>query len=274
MPGYSPRVEGMNEPAESFTPCDHLVQVYRDRHELADSVALFLGSGLTAGEAAVAVASAAHWPDIAQRLEGRGWDAGVLERSGRLVRADAESTLEAICEDGTPSLRRFTPVVGGLLDRAAGEPARRVRVFGEMVDILCRRGQAAAADSLEGMWNRLAGGRRFTLLCGYRVELFDVDAQVNLLPRIYHAHSRVLPPNDPARLERALDDALVQVLGDADARKVHGHVARQERDDRVPSAQLALMWISAHMPVTAERILDAARANYLNAAGATPLPSR
>jgi len=262
------------EHARGVTPCDHLVQVYRDPVELAESVAVFFCSGLAAGESAVAVATAGHWPVIAERLARRGWDAEELEASDRLVRADAESTLAAISEDGMPSFKRFTPVVGGLLDRAAGGPKRRVRVFGEMVDILVRRGEPAAADALEEMWNRAGAARRFTLLCGYKVDLFDRDAQLNLLPQVYRSHSQVLPPPDPERLESALRDAVLQILGEADAKKVYGHVARQRREERVPPAQLALMWITAHMPLTAERILDAARANYVTASAAAPVPSR
>lgn len=181
-----------------------------------------------------------------------------------LIAAGAEPTLEAIQEDGEPSLRRFTAVVGGLLDRAAaGAPGRRVRVFGEMVDLLCRDGRAVAADALEVLWNGIGARRNLVLLCGYKIDVFDRTAQTTLLPQVCRSHSQMLPLLDPARMDRAVDAALNETLGAADAQKVYAQVARQDRDVRVPASQLALMWVSAHMPRAAERILAAARTHYL-----------
>jgi hypothetical protein len=37
------------------------------------------------------------------------------------------------------------------------------------------------------------------------------------------------------------------------------------RQGRVPIGQLALMWVSEHMPVSAERVLASARALYATA---------
>lgn len=240
------------------------MQVYRESFELAESVATYFGAGFDAGEPAVAVATGAHRPLIVERLGAHGWDAGELEAGGMLVVRDAETTLEAISEDGMPSPIRFSAVVGALIDRAAaGEPTRRVRVFGEMVDVLCRRDERAAADALEGLWNRLAAVRNFSLLCGYRVDLFDRDAQTSLLPQVYRAHSHVLPAPDAERLEAAVATALSQVLGRSDAEKVYARATRHGDEKQVPSAQRALLWVSAHMPQTAQRVLAAARTHYL-----------
>ena len=40
-------------------------------------------------------------------------------------------------------------------------------------------------------------------------------------------------------------------------------VGEQLRRKQVPPAQLALMWVSSQMPQSAERILESARAHYL-----------
>jgi hypothetical protein len=225
---------------------------------------VFLAAGFELSEPAVLVATAAHRPAIEERLERRGWDAGRLEADGMLVGAGAEETLAAVEADGKPSRRLFNAVVGGLLDRAAADTGgRRVRVFGEMVDLLCRDGRVAAADALEALWNRLGARRNFMLLCGYKIDVFDRSAQTTLLPQVCRAHSQMLPLVDPARMDEAVDAALVETLGAADAQKVYAQIARQERDSQVPAAQLALMWVSAHMPRSAERILATARAHYL-----------
>ena len=72
-----------------------------------------------------------------------------------------------------------------------------------------------------------------------------------------------LPALDPARLQRAVDEALEEVLGAAEAGKVYVVVSQQIRGDRVPMAQALLMWVSENMPGLAERVLASARARYL-----------
>ena len=59
----------------------------------------------------------------------------------------------------------------------------------------------------------MARRRSFSLLCGYRIDVFDRDAQLSVLPEICRSHSHVLPAGDPERLERAVDAALAETLG-------------------------------------------------------------
>lgn len=164
--------------------------------------------------------------------------------------------------DGLPSPRAFERVVGGLIDRVAEQfSGRRIRALGEMVDLLCAEGNLDGAFALEALWNGLAASRNFSLLCGYRLDVFDRVSQASVLPEICRSHSHVLPAEDSARLQRAVDQALEDALGN-DAGKVYALIGREIRGARVPSAQLALMWVSEHMPSSAERILASARAHY------------
>ena len=244
-------------------PAAHAVQVYRDVDELADSVSKYLAIGFDLGEPAVMIATPEHWSCFGERLAESGWTAARIEQSGLLFCADADTTLAAIMDGDRPSADRFDAVVGGLLDRVAARfPKRRIRAFGEMVDLLCERGNTAAAAQLEELWNRLARRRSFSLLCGYRIDVFDRDAQTSVLPEICRAHSHVLPADDPERLERAVDAALEETLG-AQAGQVYAVLGDQLRRRQVPPAQLALMWVSSQMPRSAERILESARTHYL-----------
>ena len=128
----------------------HAVQVYQDAGELADSVGAYLAAGFEAGEPAVVVATPEHWELFAAELARRGWPVAEVEAHGLLTLADAEATLGTFMDGAAPSPRRFEQVVGGLVDRAAGRrPRRHVRVFGEMVDVLCRQGDPDAALALE-----------------------------------------------------------------------------------------------------------------------------
>jgi hypothetical protein len=244
-------------------PAAHAVQVYRDVEELADSVTRYLAIGFDLGEPAVVISTPAHWARFAERLAVSGWDAERIEESALLFRADAETTLAAVMQGGRPSPEQFEEVVGGLMDHVGVRfPKRRIRAVGEMVDLLCDRGNPAGAAALEELWNRLARRRAFSLLCGYRVDVFDKDAQRSVLPEICRAHSHVLPAGDPERLESAVDAALEEALG-TQAGQVYTMVGQQLRRKHVPLAQLALMWVSSQMPRSAERILESAREHYL-----------
>ena len=191
---------------------------------------------------------------------------GFLRGSGRAGHA-VQVYRGAIMDSGRPSAHRFDAVVGGLIDQVVAQfPGRRIRAFGEMVDLLAERGNMAAAAALEDLWNRLARRRPFSLLCGYRVDVFDRGAQIAVLPEVCRAHSHVLPAEDPERLERAVDAALEETLG-SQAGQVYALIGQHLHRKHVPPAQLALMWVSSQMPQSAERILESAREHYRSTAG-------
>jgi hypothetical protein len=243
--------------------CGHGAQIYADVDELAASVATYFASGFESGEPALIVATPEHRGRFGDRLAAAGWDVARLEQEGLLVVRDAEVLLSQILAGEHPSASAFERVVGGLLDELAERfPDREIRVFGEMVDLLSERGQTEAAVSLEELWNSLAWSRRFSLLCGYGLDVFDRESQVATLPEVCRTHSHVLAAADSPRLAKAVDQALEEVLGAAEAGKVYVVVAEQIRQDRVPAPQLVLMWVSANMPALADRILASARTRY------------
>ena len=249
----------------------HAVEIYADVAELAESVSAYLASGFEAGDPAVVIATREHWDSFAEALARRGWEALELEEEGLLVRADADRTLASFMELGTPSPSAFERVVGGVLDRVAERfPARRIRAFGEMVNILSERGEFAAAVALEELWNELAQSRQFSLLCGYRLDVFDQRTQADALPHVCRTHSHVLPAADPVRMARAVGLALEDVLGSDEADKVYASVAGERASERLPLPQRTLMWVSERMPAAAEKILAAARAHYVRETLASP----
>ena len=245
-------------------PADHAVQIYRAADELAESVAAYLSGGFDAGEPALVLATPEHRRLFAARLADHGHDAAELEATGLLTLDDAASTLSAIMVDGTLSSRRFVSVVGGRLDEVGKRfPGRPIRAFGELVDLLCARGDPETAAALEREWHRLALERRFSLLCGYELDVFDQETQASILPEVCRAHSHVLVASDPDRLHRAVDAALEETLGAHRTGHVYSLIAPQIRETSVPASQLALMWVSREMPALAGRILRSARAGYL-----------
>jgi hypothetical protein len=241
----------------------HGVQIYRHESELADSVASYLTAGFEVGDPALVVACPEHWTLFADALATRNCDIVELRRQGLLTVTDADTTLAAFMSGGRPSPVRFEDVLGGVLGSISERyPDRRIRVFGEMVDLLSLRGEREAALALEDLWNRLARKRHFSLLCGYQLDLFDRSLQAMTLPGVCRSHTHVQPAFDSTRLTVAVDRALGEILGHREAGKVYLLVADEARRGRISVAQLALMWISANMPVMADRILASARAHY------------
>ncbi|MDT5013564.1 MAG: hypothetical protein QOH57_5181 [Mycobacterium sp.] len=152
--------------AGSADPHDHGVAFYRGEAEVVAEVAAFVAGGLAAGGGVVVVATASHREAIDAALEGHGHDAVAARADGRYTALDAAETLAEFMSDGSPDGARFEAVIGDVLDGAAAD-GRAVRVFGEMVALLWDDGNVAGALELESLWNQLATGREFSLLCGY-----------------------------------------------------------------------------------------------------------
>jgi hypothetical protein len=254
----APWVEFLRTPEDA----DHAVQVYAELDELAESVAGYLATGFAVGEPAVVIATAEHRETFVRVLAGTGWDAGLLRDAGLLLTLDAEETLASLYEGGRLSAAVFERVIGGVIDATAERfPELRIRAFGEMVDLLTARGEPDEAAELEELWNQLMRTRRFSLLCGYRLDVFDRVSQ-QLLPVVCSAHTHVRPAYDVPRLDRAVHAALDEVLGAANSRMVQEIVRADPEQSNTPVSEQMLMWVSSRMPRHAERVLAMARANY------------
>ena len=245
----------------------HGVQVYGDAADLAESVASYLAAGFERNEPAVIVATPEHLSLFADRLGSRGWEFERAESAGLLVVADAEETLASLVGPDGLDGERFEHAVAALLDQVQSGPEDRPpRVFGEVVDVFCQRGRPDAADELERLWNALALTRRFSLLCGYRLDVFDPRAQLETLPHVCREHSHVLPARNYPRFARAVDNALREVLGPNQAATVYVLVSREAGHDQIPLAQSILMWVSQHLPQQSSQILASARTHYVRPA--------
>jgi hypothetical protein len=170
-------------------PGDHGVHVHSGVDDLATSVAVFLGAGFAAGEPAIVIATRDHRQLFAERLSSDGWDAERLTADGLLVSADAAQTLASCMVGPRVSAPFFETTVGFLIDDVAARfPGKSVRAFGEMVDLLVKRGEPDAAGTLERYWNDLAFTRSFSLLCGYELDVSERRVQEELLPMICSSH--------------------------------------------------------------------------------------
>lgn len=243
--------------------CDHAVQVYDDVDDLVDSVGRYVDAGLRKDEPAIIIAATWHAEHFERDLERRGWDVAELRRERRLTLCDADETLASFMDSELPSPIRFEQVVGGLVDDVAQHfPDRTIRAFGEMVDVLWRRGRESAAIALEELWNELAESRRFALLCGYHLDIFDIDVQRDALPPVFRLHSHARPTAEPSRLAAAVDQALSELLGAHEAARVYLDAAQHAEARGVPRCQAVLMWLSSEYSPRGEAILQRVRSHY------------
>jgi DcmR-like sensory protein len=167
----------------------HAVQFYRDEASLFSTVATFLSEGLIARQPAIVIATEAHRKAIVEHLCGRLIDCDSALRKGRLVLLDAEDTLGLFMIDGSPNPKLFAqaiePVIEGML---VDKTQSVIRAYGEMVDVLWKRGESDTAIKLEILWNKLALKYRFALLCGYAMGSFYKQSKQMAEVRAQHSH--------------------------------------------------------------------------------------
>ena len=148
------------QPAED-SQCGHVVQFYGGAFPV-DAVAKFLREGLAAGEVGIVVATPEHTMAVQTKLGG----------TGRCIFLDADETMARFMVHGRPDRTKFMDTIGDLVGQAAQMGNGRVRAFGEMVVLLCQKGEPEAAQELEQLWNELGAKHSLKLLCSYPLTAF------------------------------------------------------------------------------------------------------
>jgi PAS domain S-box-containing protein len=190
----------------------HFVRFYEAQSSLVDEVAEFADRALRLGGHAIAIAKSENLAALAARLRGFGCaDSAAAQHSGRLVMLDAELTLSRFMVNGWPDEDRFLSTVGAVVARAVQSGGGPVHAFGEMVGLLCERGEYEAALRLEGLWNELAARYTFTLFCAYSQALFAGVEQSAMFEHVCAAHTHVLPSELLTGADTAQADRLVAI---------------------------------------------------------------
>jgi len=167
--------------APSVTPADHhqAVRFYEGETSLAQMTAKFLAEGLTDHHPAIVVATSTMRAALIIELTAQSFDVMELQRSGELLLLDAKDLLSAFMIDGKPHAKKFNETMCQVIDQACqGRSSCKIRIFGQLVDVLWREGQHQAAIQLEMLWNQLARNQAFSLLCGYAMGNFYKDSNI------------------------------------------------------------------------------------------------
>ena len=181
---------------------EHAVHFYESDAVLVEAVREFLVAGLEAGEPCIVIATEAHRQAFCLALASHGVDVELARASGRLTLFDARETLEKIVVDGAPDTERFRREAIAIIEQTLEKNrSSRVRLYGEMVDLLWRAGNRSAALQLEELWNDLARDYDYSLLCGYIFGNFYKASDAAHFERICRLHSHIADH----RLARAVD---------------------------------------------------------------------
>jgi hypothetical protein len=171
----------------------HAVRFYKHSNGLCRIVANFLHAGLISHEAGIFIGTSAHLALVDANLRADGLDMDEATRCGDLQLMDAAETLSMFTVDGMPDAGRFRRVITPVLEDASGPDRHRpIRAYGEMVDLLWKRGESASAIRLEGLWNALGNTHAFSLLCGYSLTNTYTNSAVD---EICSHHTHVMSVN-------------------------------------------------------------------------------
>jgi signal transduction histidine kinase len=184
------RVDLLSKPSE----CHHIVQFYENDEFVGEVLSHFIGVGLSRGDAAVVIAAEPRRRRLLKHLVDEGFNVEAARRAGLLTVLDARQTLDRLLTDGRPDTQRFNQTVGGMLQQSASIGHRgAVRVYGEMVNLLCEDGNSNAALELEQLWSDLTSRHSFSLLCAYDIANFHRAADDVTFQQVCRAHTDVIP---------------------------------------------------------------------------------
>jgi hypothetical protein len=144
---------------------------------------------------------------------------------------------------------------------------KKVRWWGEMVNILWERGEVAASMQLEDQFDQLAHEQDIAIFCSFLMDNFDGDVHARMLPRLGENHSHLIPVEDYARLERAVSDALRDTVGPDESRILENQLLSKFGGPfQMPRSQALLLALRETLPLIADDVLQRSR-NIYQAAG-------
>lgn len=250
-------------------PSSHAVQFFSgDEASFLHHLGRYITEGLDAGEPVVVMTDDGRRDRLFAALDRLGSDPDIGKEDGRLVVLNAEQVLAKIFLDGRIDPERFHAVIGRMMREVVSRSrSRRVRAYGDLVNLLWNAGRMAAALELERCWNDLQSQLPFDLYCGYHIDIFGDDFHPGRIDPLLCQHSDVISQYGAPEIESALRYAIYETLG-RDAGAAGGSIAEQSSAVRpgVPVAEAMLLWLREALPVQAPAIISRARLYATSAA--------
>ena len=183
---------------------------------------------------------------------------------GQLTVVDAHELLPRFMRDDMPDPNVFQCVIGEVFGQArAGGSYQKMRAWGELVDVLWERGDVAASMNLEDLFDQLNKKIGIAMFCSYLMDNFNGDVQAHMLPRLGTNHSHLIPAEHYARLERAVAEALREIVGPDEARVLESRLLSQYQPPfNMPRSQALLLALRQFLPAVADPVLERSRNLY------------
>jgi signal transduction histidine kinase/FixJ family two-component response regulator len=186
----------------------------------------------------------------AELLEQCGYSIG---KGRHILLVDGPRVLETLVQGGEINVQDFEKVMHEILsqfpqtqgnDRQIQPP---IYAYGELVDILCERGQHLLAFELEEIWNCFLATRDIALLCGYRLDSFRDQSLATVFQQICHSHTTVSPtesystictPEEQMAMVAALQQNVIALKAAIDQRPQRSKLKEQQMQYREQFADI------------------------------------
>jgi hypothetical protein len=243
----------------------HFVQLYEsDEEALARNVCRYAWEGLRRGEGMLFVVTPDHRELFSRCLDRLGADLPGLLANRQLLFLDAQQTMAEFMVNGHPDWLRFEKTLRAAIRFVRPtDSAQGLRAYGEMVGILWKARQFAAAVRLEQFWNRLLEQAEFSLYCAYAIDIFGKDFEIASLDEVLCTHSHLVPSQSNGTLETAISRAMDEVLGpEAEALRIVIKTNHKPSRAVMPMAESMVLWLRKNLPDRADEIVTRARRHY------------
>jgi hypothetical protein len=194
-------------------------------------------------------------------------DVEAAQARRQLTVVDADDLLPRFMRGAMPDAPLFMGLAADVISgvRADGRSSK-VRWWGEMVNVLWERGDAAASMRLEDLFDQLAHERDLAIFCSFLMDNFKGEVHARMLPRLGQNHSHLIPVEDYSRLERAVAAALGETLGSAEAAALEGQLLQRYKAPLdMPRSQALLLALREALPQVADTVLAQAGKMYRGA---------
>ncbi len=189
------------------TPGSHAVQFYDNEQFVQHAIAEFFTQGAPPDDALIMVSRLRTFQAVAAHLIS-GRYGSVINVADRILFFDAEAALPQIMEGESLDPARAERLLKQILSQSCRSHAHgTVRLYGEVVDMLCQRGRLSAALQFEGLASSLLDLEpQLSILCGYAIERFKDDTRVARLRAVCQKHTHVIPAES---FTDSLDDRML-----------------------------------------------------------------
>ena len=216
-------------------PGIHAVQFFENDSFRHDSIVRFFAAAMSSGEPSMIVVRPQTFEAVTNRLAAQ---YGIPDTAvtSRLRFVDVEAALGSVMTGTALDLVRLEHGFSAwLTDIRRHHGERTVWIYGEMVDVLCERGNHADALRLEELWNARFFGPQVSVLCGYATRAFDDDGGAGHLAAVCRQHTHVIPNGHAVhRPQHAVTSTVYLVEDDESVRRALERLLRLH-DRRVRS---------------------------------------